>query len=51
MGSHWESQPDQTWSATAYLRMVFTDLFGMRFGADGIAFAPSLPRGWGIVLK
>lgn len=49
VGRHWKSQPNQTWSATAYLRMVFTDLFGMRFEADGIRFEPSLPRGWGAV--
>ncbi len=48
-GHEWKSQPDQTWSATAYLRMVFTDLFGMRFRADGIVFKPTLPRGWGAV--
>ncbi len=49
VGSHWQSQPNQTWSATAYLRMVFTDLFGMRFRPGGIAFQPTLPRGWGAV--
>jgi glycogen debranching enzyme len=49
VGTHWKSQPDQTWSATAYLRMVFTDLFGMRFRPGGVAFAPTLPRGWGAV--
>lgn len=48
-GHHWQSQPDQTWSATAYLRMVYFDLFGMRFHPDGIEFAPTLPRGWGDV--
>ncbi|MGC8548368.1 MAG: MGH1-like glycoside hydrolase domain-containing protein [Acidobacteriaceae bacterium] len=49
VGTHWKSQPDQTWSASAYLRMVFTDLFGMRFRPGGIAFQPTLPRGWGPV--
>lgn len=49
VGHEWKSQPDQTWSATAYLRMVFTDLFGMRFQPDGIVFKPTLPRGWGAV--
>ncbi len=47
VGTHWKSQPNQTWSATAYLRMVFTDMFGMRFKPEGIAFRPTLPRGWG----
>jgi hypothetical protein len=44
---HWESQPDQTWSATAYLHMIDTDLFGMKFDTSGITFAPTLPKGWG----
>jgi cellobiose phosphorylase len=47
VGHEWVSQPDQTWSATAYLRMVYMDLFGMRFKPSGIAFAPVLPKGWG----
>jgi glycogen debranching enzyme len=49
VGHKWKSQPDQTWSATAYLRMVYFDLFGMRIGADGMAFHPTLPKGWGDV--
>jgi glycogen debranching enzyme len=48
-GQEWKSQPNQTWSATAYLRMIFVDLFGMRFRPDGIAFRPVLPKGWGTV--
>jgi hypothetical protein len=48
-GSHWSAAPDQTWSATAYLRMVYTDVFGMRFTDTGLSFAPSLPRTWGDV--
>lgn len=46
-GHEWKSQPDQTWSATAYLRMVFFDLFGMRFEPNRIIFAPTLPKRWG----
>jgi hypothetical protein len=46
---HWGSEPDQTWSATAFLDMVHTGLFGMTFTADGLAFAPDLPAGWGDV--
>lgn len=49
VGTHWKSQPNQTWSATAYLRLVYTDLFGMRLRAEGIGFQPTLPRGWGAV--
>ena len=48
-GSHWSAAPDQTWSATAYLRMIYDDLFGMKFGTSGITFRPILPVGWGDV--
>jgi glycogen debranching enzyme len=41
----WESLPHQTWSATAYLRMVLFGLAGMRFDVDGVRFEPLLPRG------
>ncbi|MBB4684163.1 MGH1-like glycoside hydrolase domain-containing protein [Amycolatopsis jiangsuensis] len=43
------SQPDQAWSATGYLRMIFGGLFGLTFSGDGLAFAPCLPSGWGPV--
>lgn len=46
-GFHWGSQPDQTWSATAYLRMIYDGVFGMRFTPEGLAFRPTLPTGWG----
>ena len=49
IGSHWPSQPDQTWSATAYLRMLYSGLFGMKFGPKSLAFAPTLPAAWGPV--
>jgi hypothetical protein len=48
-GSHWTPAPDQTWSATAYLRMIYDDLFGLDFTTSGITFAPTLPAGWGDV--
>ncbi|AXK35686.1 hypothetical protein DVA86_26680 [Streptomyces armeniacus] len=48
-GRQWPSQPDQTWSATAYLRLVHQGLFGLRHERDGLRFAPSLPAGWGPV--
>jgi hypothetical protein len=46
---HWGSQPDQTWSATAFLDMVHSGLFGLTFTGHGLAFAPDLPAGWGDV--
>ncbi|TCC30876.1 MGH1-like glycoside hydrolase domain-containing protein [Kribbella speibonae] len=46
---HWDSQPDQTWSATAFIDMMHTGLFGLRFDDDGLTFAPTLPAGWGDV--
>ncbi|MCR6487545.1 glycogen debranching protein [Amycolatopsis sp. OK19-0408] len=46
---HWGSEPDQTWSATAFLDMVHTGLFGLTFTDRGLTFAPDLPAGWGDV--
>lgn len=37
---YWESQPWQTWSATAYLRNIYFDILGMKFDTDGIRFFP-----------
>ena len=48
-GGHWGPLADQTWSATAYLRMMYQGLFGMDFQPDGLRFAPKLPAGWGAV--
>ncbi len=31
---HFVSQPDQTWSATAYLRLIHEGLFGLTFTDD-----------------
>ncbi|GAA1573333.1 hypothetical protein GCM10009789_28560 [Kribbella sancticallisti] len=45
----WDSQPDQTWSATAFIDMMHTGLFGMTFDDRGLTLAPSLPPGWGDV--
>ena len=45
----WDSQPDQTWSATAFIDMMHTGLFGMTFDGPGLTFAPTLPHGWGDV--
>lgn len=44
---HWGSQPDQTWSATAFLDMIDSGLFGMSPQDTGLAFTPNLPAGWG----
>ncbi|TWD84694.1 hypothetical protein FB561_5888 [Kribbella amoyensis] len=43
VGRQWESLPDQTWSATALLRLVHEGLFGIRFTPAGLAFQPTLP--------
>ena len=43
-GGHWGSAPDQTWSATAYLRMMYSGLFGMRFTPSALTFAPDPAR-------
>lgn len=48
-GGHWEPLADQTWSATAYLRMIYQGLFGMDFQPNGLRLAPKLPAGWGKV--
>ncbi|WP_419994752.1 MGH1-like glycoside hydrolase domain-containing protein [Streptomyces boninensis] len=49
VGRQWDSQPDQTWSATGYLRLIHQGLFGLRAGHRGLSFAPSLPPDWGPV--
>ncbi len=43
----WKSCSRQTWSATAFLRMVFGGLAGMEFLPSGIRFAPLIPEGIG----
>ncbi|WP_123580331.1 MGH1-like glycoside hydrolase domain-containing protein [Abditibacterium utsteinense] len=45
-GGQWGPLTDQTWSATAYLRMMYQGLFGMEFQPNGIYFAPKLPSQW-----
>ncbi len=45
-GHRWGSEPDQTWSASAYLSMVLNGVFGMRFGTDGLRFEPLVPKDW-----
>jgi glycogen debranching enzyme len=41
----WHSCHRQTWSATAFLRMVLMGLIGMRFHPNGVEFRPHLPPG------
>lgn len=41
----WFCAERQTWSATAYLRMIFNNLIGMQFSEAGISFQPFLPEG------
>lgn len=48
-GGYWQSKPHQTWSATAFLQGIHSGLFGLRFNAAGLRFAPVLPLGWGEV--
>jgi glycogen debranching enzyme len=45
----WNATSRQTWSATAFIRMVFMGLAGMRFDTDGVRFQPCLPKGVGNV--
>ena len=49
VGRPWKSCPQQTWSATAYLRSIQLAMFGLNFSAEGIRFAPHLPERWGRV--
>jgi hypothetical protein len=48
-GTHWNSCNHQTWSATAYLRLVLCGLVGLDFRPDGVCFQPHLPAGYGTV--
>lgn len=41
----WPSCVRQTWSATAFLRIIFLDLFGMSFSPAGIRFSPAPLQG------
>lgn len=39
----WHSCRRQTWSATAYIRMILMGLCGMEFSPQGISFQPQIP--------
>ncbi|WP_420110559.1 hypothetical protein [Pseudactinotalea sp.] len=47
VGRWWTSVSDQTWSATAYLRLLYEGVVGMRFDDDGLSLVPHLPFGVG----
>lgn len=49
VGRRWPSEPDQTWSATGFLRLIHSGLFGLTPRPDGVRLAPRLPAGWGPV--
>ena len=44
-GKEWASCNHQTWSATAYLSMIFDGLFGLDFANNAVGFKPYLPKG------
>jgi glycogen debranching enzyme len=44
-GWYWHACRRQTWSATAFLRMVLMGLIGMDFSPRGAGFMPLLPEG------
>lgn len=44
LGMDWVSCTRQSWTATAYLRLLLNGLFGMKFSENGIRFSPCLPK-------
>ncbi|UFU06812.1 hypothetical protein [Ruania halotolerans] len=45
IGRLWASEPHQTWSATAFLRMVHEGVLGIRVSEGALHLAPTLPEG------
>lgn len=45
VGRTWESEPDQTWSATAFLASVNTGIVGLSVHSSGMTIRPRLPPG------
>jgi glycogen debranching enzyme len=41
----WDACSRQSWSASAYMHMLLTGLFGLRFSPEGVNFKPYLPAG------
>jgi glycogen debranching enzyme len=46
---YWECYPHQTWSATAFLRIMLMGVVGLRFSTDGLRFEPLLRASFGSV--
>jgi glycogen debranching enzyme len=44
-GMDWASCTRQSWTASAYLRLLLNGLFGLEFSTDGITVSPHLPAG------
>jgi hypothetical protein len=44
-GKSWKSEPDQTWSATAFLASVHYGILGLSMHEDGLFIRPRLPSG------
>jgi glycogen debranching enzyme len=42
-GMEWTSCARQSWTASAYVRLLINGLFGLQFSMDGITFSPHLP--------
>lgn len=42
-GEIWNCGSRQSWSATAYLRMIFFNILGIRITTEGIIFQPHIP--------
>ena len=40
----WKSCDRQTWSATAYIRLLLLDVVGMKFSKDGVVFNPLITK-------
>ncbi len=47
VGCHWESAPDQTWSATGFLAGIVFGVFGITLGEDRLTLNPCLPKNIG----
>ena len=44
-GLQWKACARQSWSASAFLRMLLCGPFGLRFSSEGVHFKPYLPAG------
>lgn len=48
-GFLWDSEPNQTWSATSFLRLVHLGVLGLRVDLDGLRFEPVRPAAGDVV--